>query len=80
MGEVDDSVLGGPRRVKLGVTVAERNRRNELKISTKIVFAFLPKYCSNTERFVWLEEVIQNRVYGDSLRNYEIITYYLEIE
>lgn len=68
--------------MKLGLTGEERERLRvryvQERTMERVVFAFLPKYCQNTDRYVWLESVItwQSEC---RFRDGSLITYYKEI-
>lgn len=67
--------------MKLGKTKEERQKKLEVEIELRKKkvewFAWFPVYCENTQRSVWLENVITFEVYDLSWRRF--YRYYKEI-
>ena len=66
--------------MKFGKSRKERQAATEERLknnSPKRVFAFIPKYCYNTDREVWLEWVMKEEEYIENWDMWQ--TYYKEI-
>lgn len=64
--------------MKLGLTKQEKIAKQKAKAGERRVFAFLPRFCWNTYRYVWLEYVKKSIQYDVSYRT--AFTYYYEIK
>jgi hypothetical protein len=63
--------------MKLGRTQIEREERERSREGIETIFAFLPVFCWNTDRWVWLERVKRVRCYNPI--HQEIQEHYIEI-